>query len=597
MKVTEKERQPEAAEMVRNFRHMIEGENWAKILPEMPEHLLKRNFENLCHAALLSRNSEQAVAFLLALYEKTKAYKLPPEQLALLTKTADRARTVAESGGWTAAENSQTQPEQVAQPFPRGVFPPMLERYLDSAAEHVQVDRAMVGAAMLAACALCLQGRCKIAYPSGSGHDEQLCLYLVIVGSPGERKSSAFSKAVLPIRKWQETRREEYKQELAEYETACKIKAKHAEAMERQLGEKNLTDEKRQRLGEDLTALALEQEDSTPPISPEILATDTTVEALSNLMEVTGETAGIFSDEADFLKILAGLYNSGKAGNLQLPLQAYDGSSFFRQRGSGTVFLKRPLLSVCLYAQPALYEEIRSNSDLQGRGMIGRLLFCVPEEMAGHRDVRKCVKIDKAAEAAYCDLLGDFLDTPQQPEETMPKIPWTPEAAERMLDYLQQLENSMQSGMPMESAKDYASKAGGVANRIAGILHMLWTKDAAKPVTLDTAEKAIQLHVYFFAQKLEAMEQEETREERLGRRVMEKLWELTIARGLAYTTASQLQQRTKKSAGLQSAKALEPFLIQLQESNCIEITEEKRGKRLLYVSPYFQKPAKKGLRD
>lgn len=51
MKVTEKERQPEAAEMVRNFRHMIEGENWAKILPEMPEQLLKRNFENLCHAA------------------------------------------------------------------------------------------------------------------------------------------------------------------------------------------------------------------------------------------------------------------------------------------------------------------------------------------------------------------------------------------------------------------------------------------------------------------------------------------------------------------------------------------------------------------
>lgn len=72
MKVTEKERQPEAAEMVRNFRHMIEGENWAKILPEMPEQLLKRNFENLCHAALLSRNSEQAVAFLLALYEKNQ---------------------------------------------------------------------------------------------------------------------------------------------------------------------------------------------------------------------------------------------------------------------------------------------------------------------------------------------------------------------------------------------------------------------------------------------------------------------------------------------------------------------------------------------
>lgn len=575
-------------EDLQNFRNMVENGEWQELLKEASPQSVKRELELLCHAALRSRNSMHAAAFLDALFAKAPALEITPEQAATLAQTRERAHTVDERRGWLAVENDQAQPEQVAQPFPRGVFPPMLERYLDSAAENVQVDRAMIGAAMLAACALCLQGRCKIAYPSGSGHDEQLCLYLVIVGSPGERKSSAFNKAVLPVRKWQETRREEYKQELVAYETACKIKAKHAEAMERQLGEKNLTDEKRQRLEEDLTALALKQKDSTPPISPEILATDTTVEALSNLMELTGETAGIFSDEADFLKILAGLYNSGKAGNLQLPLQAYDGSSFFRQRGGGTVFLKRPLLSVCLYAQPALYEEIRSNSDLQGRGMIGRLLFCVPEEMAGHRDVRKCVKIDKAAEAAYCDLLGDFLDTPQQPEETMPKIPWTPEAAKRMLDYLQQLENSMQSGMPMESAKDYTSKAGGVANRIAGILHMLLTRDAAKPVTLDTAEKAIQLHTYFFAQKLEAMEQEETREERLESVISKKLAALTLAEGRAYTTVSRLQRKVKNISGLRTARELEPFLEAMESKNWIEIDQQSKNKRRLYISPYFE---------
>lgn len=575
-------------EDLQNFRNMVENGEWQELLKEASPQSVKRELELLCHAALRSRNSMHAAAFLDALFAKAPALEITPEQAATLAQTRERAHTVDERRGWLAVENDQTEPENVALPFPRGVFPPMLERYLDSAAENVQVDRAMIGAAMLAACALCLQGRCKIAYPSGSGHDEQLCLYLVIVGSPGERKSSAFNKAVLPVRKWQETRREEYKQELVAYETACKIKAKHAEAMERQLGEKNLTDEKRQRLEEDLTALALKQKDSTPPISPEILATDTTVEALSNLMELTGETAGIFSDEADFLKILAGLYNSGKAGNLQLPLQAYDGSSFFRQRGGGTVFLKRPLLSVCLYAQPALYEEIRSNSDLQGRGMIGRLLFCVPEEMAGHRDVRKCVKIDKAAEAAYCDLLGDFLDTPQQPEETMPKIPWTPEAAKRMLDYLQQLENSMQSGMPMESAKDYASKAGGVANRIAGILHMLWTRDAAKPVTLDTAEKAIQLHTYFFAQKLEAMEQEETREERLESVISKKLAALTLAEGRAYTTVSRLQRKVKNISGLRTARELEPFLEAMESKNWIEIDQQSKNKRRLYISPYFE---------
>ena len=100
------------------------------------------------------------------------------------------------------------------------------------------------------------------------------------------------------------------------------------------------------------------------------------------------------------MKILAGLYNRGNAGNLQLPLTAYDGAPFSRLRGKGTMFLSRPLLSICLYAQPTLYEEIRSNSELQGRGLVGRLLFCVPRQMAGKRNVRKCVRIDKAAETA-----------------------------------------------------------------------------------------------------------------------------------------------------------------------------------------------------
>lgn len=589
MSVSEKEKPHTAAEMLQSFRGMIEGGTWSEVLAKMPEPLLRKHLETLCHAALLSQDSGQAVAFLLALSEKAKACKVLPEQYAMLTKTMQRANTKAEEGGWQAVQSDQTEPESVALPFPRGVFPPMLERYLDSAAENVQVDRAMIGAAMLAACALCLQGRCKISYPSGSGHSEQLCLYLVIVGSPGERKSSAFAKAVLPVYRWQNARREVYKQELAAYETACKIKEKESEALERQLGEKKITPEKRQQLGEDLTALKLEQEEKQPPISPEILATDTTAEALSNLMERTGETAGIFSDEADFLKILAGLYNRGNAGNLQLPLTAYDGAPFSRLRGKGTMFLSRPLLSICLYAQPTLYEEIRSNSELQGRGLVGRLLFCVPRQMAGKRNVRKCVRIDKAAETAYCDLLGGFLDTPQQPESTIPVILWEHDAAEEMLDYLQTVEDSMDDGNPMEQAKDYASKAGGVVLRIAGVLHMLWTQDTTKPVSMETARRAKELHMYFFSEKMEAMEQEETREERLENTILKKLADLTLAQGKAYTTVSSLQRKVKNIHGLRTAKELEPFLEAMQSGNQIEIDQQSKNKRLLYISPYFQK--------
>ncbi len=562
---------------------------WASFLETQPFATIAEELEALCHAALLSRNSFQAVEFLQALLYHATLNPLTPEKVALLKSTLQRAEAVKEAGGWQAVQNDQTEPENVALPFPRGVFPPMLERYLDSTAENVQVDRAMIGAAMLAACALCLQGRCKISYPSGSGHSEQLCLYLVIVGSPGERKSSAFAKAVLPVYRWQNARREVYKQELAEYETACKIKEKESEALERQLGDKKITPEKRQQLGNELTSLRRDQEELQPPISPEILATDTTAEALSNLMERTGETAGIFSDEADFLKILAGLYNRGNAGNLQLPLTAYDGAPFSRLRGKGTMFLSRPLLSICLYAQPTLYEEIRSNSELQGRGLVGRLLFCVPQSMAGKRDVRKCVRIDKEAETAYCDLLGGFLDTPQQPESTIPVILWEHDAAEEMLDYLQTVEDSMNDGNPMEQAKDYASKAGGVVLRIAGVLHMLWTQDATKPVSVETARRAKELHMYFFSEKMEAMEQEETREERLESTIRKKLADLTLAQEKAYTTVSSLQRKVKNIHGLRTAKELEPFLEAMQSNNQIEIDQQSKNKRLLYISPYFQK--------
>lgn len=571
------------------YADAISQGKWKRFLETQSSATIAEELEALCHAALLSRNSFQAVEFLQALRDNAMLNPLTPEKVALLKSTLQRAEAVKEAGGWQAVQNDQTEPENVALPFPRGVFPPMLERYLDSAAENVQVDRAMIGAAMLAACALCLQGRCKIGYPSGSGHSEHLCLYLVIVGSPGERKSSAFAKAVLPVYRWQNARREVYKQELAEYETACKLKEKESEALERQLGDKKITPEKRQQLGNELTSLRRDQEELQPPISPEILATDTTAEALSNLMERTGETAGIFSDEADFLKILAGLYNRGTAGNLQLPLTAYDGAPFSRLRGKGTMFLSRPLLSICLYAQPTLYEKIRSNSELQGRGLVGRLLFCVPQSMAGKRDVRKCVRIDKAAETAYCDLLGGFLDTPQQPESTIPVILWEHDAAEEMLDYLQTVEDSMNDGNPMEQAKDYASKAGGVVLRIAGVLHMLWTQDPTKPVSVETAQRAKDLHMYFFSEKMEAMEQEETREERLESTIRKKLADLTLAQEKAYTTVSSLQRKVKNIHGLRTAKELEPFLEAMQSNNQIEIDQQSKNKRLLYISPYFQK--------
>lgn len=566
-------------------KHIDEGR--LQSFAVMNSDVINEELERICNAALLSRNTEAALNLTINLAGHKD--RLTPENWAILSQTNERLKSLAEKGGWLPIIKDEDSEEEITVSFPRDVFPEYLERYLDSVAANVQVDRAMICAAVLAVSALCMQGRFKVAYPSGNGHSEHLCLYIVIVADPGERKSSTFEKALVPVRQWQKARREQYKLDFEQYKLQNEVLSGSIESQKKKLSDKKLTAEQRQQIADELTSLSMDRTELKAPISPEIIATDTTVEALAGLLAITGESAGIFTDEADFLKIIAGLYNKGTSGNLQLVLGAYDGSSYSRLRGAGTISLSRPLLSMCLFAQPALFDEIKQKNDLKGRGMIGRLLFCTPKKMAGLRDVRSNARIDKIAEQQYIDTLETLLDTPQKDNDSIPVLSFEKDAAEYMLDHLQKIEDSIKAGNPMEEDSDYASKAGGVAVRIAGILHMLHTGNLEIPISLDTAIKAVQAHLYFFGEKLKELQQEETREQSLQERVMEKLWCLTLAQCKAYTTASALQRKVKNINGLKTARDLEPFLDMIQSSNFIDIDKQDKNKRLLYISPYFQK--------
>lgn len=574
----------ESQEVFTAYRDWIDAGECREII-KFGDDLLNQELDRICNAALLSRNTEAALNLTINLAGRKD--KLTPENWAILSQTHERLDSLSEKGGWLPIIKDEDSEEEIAVSFPKDVFPEYLERYLDSVAANVQVDRAMICAAVLAVSALCMQGRFKVAYPSGNGHSEHLCLYIVIVADPGERKSSTFEKALVPVHHWQKERREQYKLDFEQYKLQNEVLSGNIESQKKKLSDKKLTDEQRQKIADELTSLSMDKTELKAPISPEIIATDTTVEALAGLLAITGETAGIFTDEADFLKIIAGLYNKGTSGNLQLVLGAYDGSSYFRLRGAGTISLSRPLLSMCLFAQPALFDEIKQKNDLKGRGMIGRLLFCTPKKMAGLRNVRSSARIDKIAQQQYINTLETLLDTPQKDNDSISVLSFEKEAAEYMLDHLQNIENSIKAGNPMEEDSDYASKAGGVAVRIAGILHMLHTGNPEIPISLDTTIKAVQVHLYFFGEKLKELQQMETWEQRLQKKIAEKLWALTIKQGKAHTTVSALQQKVKKTNGLKSAKELEPFLEILQSKNIIEIEQQSRNKRVLYLSPYF----------
>ena len=81
------------------YADVISQGKWASFLETQPFATVAGELEALCHAALLSRNSFQAVEFLQALRDNATLNPLTPEKVALLKSTLQRAEAVKEAGG------------------------------------------------------------------------------------------------------------------------------------------------------------------------------------------------------------------------------------------------------------------------------------------------------------------------------------------------------------------------------------------------------------------------------------------------------------------------------------------------------------------
>ena len=450
----------------------------------------------------------------------------------------------------------------------------------------------MTFSAALATFALCMQGKYMVSYPSGNGWKEHLCLYLVIVAEPGETKSGTFGAVNRPIRTWQKEKRESYEKDWNLYLQEKQAKEEKQANLRKAIASLKTDPQEKQQYHEELKVITDELTELQAPISPDFIVADTTMEALADLMKKTGGSAGVFGSEGDFFKIITGLYNHGVCSNLQLILNAYDGDSYMMRRVTRDTYLQRPLLSFCLMLQPNLYQETFANAELRGRGLLARFLTCTPKSMAGKRDKRSTATLDAVNYVAYEKAMAHFLNLQQDSEKEPPVLTWEQDAKERMLDYMQAIENSMGKGQPMEDCKDYANKASAVAKRIAGILHLLQTYSLEQipPISKETAEKAIKVHRFFFAEKLKELQEIETREAKLEEKLLKRIIEKTIKKNAAYIPERVLYASLRNTKEFQRKEIFNDFLAGLAEKNWIQIEEDVHKKRIIYISPYANKP-------
>ena len=220
--------------------------------------------------------------------------------------------------------------------------------------------------------------------------------------------------------------------------------------------------------------------------------------------------------------------------------------------------------------------------------MLARFLTCTPRSMAGKRDKRSTAKLDAVNYVAYEKAMAHFLNLQQDPEKEPPVLTWEQDAKERILDYMQTIENSMGKGQPMEDCKDYANKASAVAMRIAGILHLLQTYSLEQipPISKETVEKAIKVHRFFFAEKLKELQEIETREAKLEEKLLERIKKETILKEKAYVSVREIHQSLRSTRELKRREDFELYLQALAEKNYIQVEEVEKKKSLIYISPY-----------
>lgn len=551
-------------------------ERWNRELPAM------------CNAALLEANVIKATDFFDCVFQHCKEYPPTPATAATLNFTQNRLDKLRENGGWLPITETEQAEDPLSVSFPTEAFPAGIEKYLKSVVAYSQVDTAMTFSAALATFALCMQGKYMVSYPSGNGWKEHLCLYLVIVAEPGETKSGTFGAVNRPIRAWQDEKRADYEKSRNLYLQEKQAKEEKQKNLKKAIANLKTPPEKQQQYHEELKAITDELTELQAPISPNFIVADTTMEALADLMMETGGSAGVFGSEGDFFKIITGLYNHGVCSNLQLILNAYDGDSYMMRRVTRDTYLQRPLLSFCLMLQPNLYQETFANAELRGRGLLARFLTCTPKSMAGKRDKRSTATLDAVNYVAYEKAMAHFLNLQQDSEKEPPVLTWEQDAKERMLDYMQTIENSMGKGQPMEDCKDYANKASAVAMRIAGILHLLQTYSLEQipPITKETTEKAIKVHRFFFAEKLKELQEIEIREAKLEEKLLERIKKETILKEKACVSVREIHQSLRSTRELKRKEDFELYLQALAEKNYIQVEEVEKKKSLIYISPY-----------
>lgn len=381
--------------------------------------------------------------------------------------------------------------------FPLHALPEWLAQFCAAVAEETQTPADMAGSLALSVLATAAGGR-SVVQVRGRWR-EPTNLYVVVALPPANRKSAVFSAMTGPLYEAEKRLVEEAAGRIVEAELTAKMAQEAADKAAAKAA--NADGPEQDTLVAEAIGLAQTAQSLTVPCRPRLLADDATPEVVSSLLAEQGGRLAVMSAEGGIFDIIAGRYSG--APNMEVFLKGHAGDRLRVDRRSREEFIEAPALTMGLAVQPSVLEDIGKNRGFDGRGLLARFLYALPESLVGYRDINPATVPEAVASRyernviALTLCLADWTD---------PAVLRLDEAAGAYLvAYERHLEPQLRArGGKLGHVGKWAGKLVGAAARIAGLLHLAaHLKDGyGKPIDGATMSAAIEVADYFAAHAL-----------------------------------------------------------------------------------------------
>jgi len=381
--------------------------------------------------------------------------------------------------------------------FPVDSLPDWGAAMVGAVAESTQTPPDLAGVVYLGVLAAAAGGRAEVEVKPG--WREPVNLYAAPAMPPGSRKSAVFREMSAPLIDAERALQEAARPQIGEAAIALEIAQDQARRAVAEAAKK-LPGPGADKAKADAIEVRMQAEAATVPAWPRLVADDATPEALTSLLCEQGGRMAVLSAEGDLFDIMSGRYGrDGQAPNLGVFLKGHAGDLLLVDRkGREPERIDKPALTIVVTIQPQVLLDIGRRPALRGRGLLARVLYCLPPDMVGFRRIDVATVPDDVCEEYHRQVKALALSMAEWTDPAI--LVLTPEARRLLSGYQEEIEPRLRaSGGDLADLRDWASKLAGAAVRLAGLLHLAGhlADGYQRPVEAGAMERAIQLGRYF----------------------------------------------------------------------------------------------------